>query len=116
MIRVKNYETNRDILILWKHKIPKIDTSTKFSGTKSRRKEELNGSTTCFICDDNKESIIIEQVALKSKDDQFSRKIGRNVSFRKAMNYIRDNEIFNKEIRSEIWNKFFETGGLKVNI
>ncbi len=118
MIRVRDNRTNRDILVLWRHEIPQVITPDKLDIRRSRlnKSKEVIGSTTCTICDDNRDSIILEQVALKSKHDQFNRKVGRNVSFRRAMNYLRDNDVIDKRTRAEIWNKFFETGGLKVNI
>lgn len=114
MIRVRDNRTNRDILVLWKHEIPQVITPGKLD--RKNPPKEVNGSTTCFICDDNRESIILEQVALKSKHDQFNRKVGRNISFRRAMKNLRENDVIDKQTRAEIWNKFFETGGLKVNI
>lgn len=106
MIRIKNPETNRDILIMWKHKIPQQASKFKMDARRSKlSSKQETGSTTCFICDDNKESVIVHADAVQSKHDQFSRKIGRRVSFERAINEAE----LTRDVRRLVWNAYLNT-------
>lgn len=110
MIRVKNSDTNRDILVMWRHKIPQQlskDPKVPFSRIKSS-KNEL-GSTTCFICDEYKDNIIVHADSIQSKYDQFNRKIGRKISLNRA---IVEADL-SKETRALIWEAYFKMQGDK---
>ncbi len=105
---------NENYIIKWKHTHPVTTQEITEEVKELMEKQgddpmELNGrlffvpnkisygSTECYIKLEN--HILTEGYAKCSKSDKFNKKIGREISLKKALDY----DIYDKEFRSKVW-------------
>lgn len=104
-MKIKNYKVS------WKHNNhnnKRIFNSSKLSKIQSL--EKIEGSTECYLTDLNNPEVTFTGKSICHQNDNYNKRLGRYLSFRRAINQIND-----ENERQALWNEILPTGLLIKN-
>lgn len=100
-MKIKNYKVS------WKHNNHNTRRNPSYNkmGIKRTSNEKVEGSTECYLTDLNNPEVTITGKSICHQNDNYDKRLGRYLSFRRAINQIND-----ENERQALWNEILPTG------